>query len=210
MIARALAVAVLLAGGLLALAAARSHPDLSSTAGSGFAQAAMLAAGWLVAAAGVARTAQRDRLVAVLLLAAGASWFAGEFDSPATGSPVLFTLGLLAGAAAPAIVAHLGLAIARPRACAPAAAATYAVGLGLQGIVAAITFDEQAAGCAECPPNLVDVVSNPGLHADVERLGVRLAVLVYAVAALLLVVAVATATPSQRRAWAPVVVPAGA
>ena len=63
----------------------------------------------------------------------------------------------------------------------------YAVAVGLLGVLAAAVFDPVAQGCVDCPANLLRVATDPGVHADVQRSGVRLAGVVYAGTALLLV-----------------------
>ena len=116
---------VAIAVGVTTLAVARDRPDLSLAAGSGYAQVVFLLAGWLVAAAGLAKLAETQRSLATLLVAAGCAWFIAELDSPAAEPAALFTVGLVGAAAAPAVIAHAGLALARPRGWRALAIAVY-------------------------------------------------------------------------------------
>ena len=198
---------VTIAVGVTTLAVARARPDLSLAAGSAYAQVVFLLAGWLVAAAGLVKLAEPQRSLATLLVAAGCAWFVAELDSPAAEPAALFTLGLVGAAAAPAVLAHAGLALARPRGWRALAIAVYLISVGVLGVVAAAVFDPVAEGCVDCPANLLRIATDPDAHADVERWGFRLAGALYAGTAALVAWSLATATIPRRRLLAPVLVP---
>ena len=171
---------VAIAVGVTTLAVARDRPDLSLAAGSGHAQVVFLLAGWLVAAAGLAKLAEPQRSLGTLLVAAGGAWFIAELDSPAAEPAALFTVGLVGAAAAPAVVAHAGLALARPRGWRALAVAGYLLAVGVLGFLAAAVFDPVAEGCVDCPANLLRIASDPHAHAEAERWGFWLAGALYA------------------------------
>ncbi len=203
-----LAVAVVtIAVGVSTLAVARGRPDLSLGAGSAFAQVVFLLAGWLVVTAGLVKLAEAQRLVALLLVAAGCAWFVAELDSPAAEPAAFFTLGLVGAAATPAVVAHTGLSLARPKGWRALTVVVYLIAVGVLGILSAAVFDPVAEGCADCPPNLLRIATDPGAHAGAERWGCRLAGATYAGIAGLLAWSLAAATLPRRRLLAPVLVP---
>jgi signal transduction histidine kinase len=199
--------ALTIAAGATALIVARARADLSPAAHSGFAQVAFLLAGGLVAAAGLARMTESERPPATLLVAAGCAWFIAELDSPAAEPAALFTIGLAAASAAPAVLVHAAVALARPPHWRAVAIAAYVVAAGVLGVLSAALFDPVAQGCTDCPANLLRVATDPALHVDVQRVGVRLACVVYAGTALLLVWSLITASVARRRMLAPVLVP---
>jgi len=198
---------VTIAIGVTTLAVARARPDLSLAAASGGAQVVFLMAGWLVAAAGLVKLAEAQRSLGTLLVVAGCAWFAAELDSPAAQPAALFTAGLVVAAGAPAVLAHAALAFARPRGWRALAVAGYLLAVGVLGVVVAAVFDPFAEGCADCPANLLRIATDPGVHADVERWGFRLAGTLYAATAGLVAWSLATATIPRRRLLAPVLVP---
>jgi signal transduction histidine kinase len=198
---------VTIAIGVTTLAVARARPDLSLAAASGGAQVVFLMAGWLVAAAGLVKLAEAQRSLGTLLVVAGCAWFGAELDSPAAQPAALFTAGLVVAAGAPAVLAHAALAFARPRGWRALAVAGYLLAVGVLGVVVAAVFDPFAEGCADCPANLLRIATDPGVHADVERWGFRLAGTLYAATAGLVAWSLATATIPRRRLLAPVLVP---
>jgi signal transduction histidine kinase len=199
--------AVAVAVGATTLVVARARPDLSPAADTAFAQVAFLMAGWGVAAAGLARLAESERSPATLFVAAGCAWFIAELNSPAAKSAPLFALGLAGAAIAPAVLVHAGVALARPPHWKGVAIVAYAIAAGLLGVLSAAVFDPVAQGCGDCPANLLRVATDPRVHADVQRWGIRLAGVVYAGTVLLLVWSLITASVARRRSLAPVLVP---
>src|SRR4051794_16219608 len=87
----------------------RRAPWFGFGEGSPAAVALELAAGLALIACAVASALRGTRGSAGWLVAA-VPWFAVEWDSPAAGSPVLFTTGLVAVAAAGPLAVHAALA----------------------------------------------------------------------------------------------------
>jgi signal transduction histidine kinase len=144
-----------------------------------------------------------------LLAAAGFAWFLTEWNNPGIDSALAFTTGLVAyGVACAPFVGHAVLSYSgrQPRALLEtgALAFAYAGSLLVLGLLPALVFDPQAAGCSQCPRNLLLVTADSALFEDLQRTGVDLglawAVLLAAVATLSL----ARATPAARRIAAPV------
>jgi hypothetical protein len=101
---RVAAAAIAVAAGAGAVALAHAHPDYSYAGASTGRAALELAAGWALAAAGIALW-PRSR-AGPLLVAASVAWFAAEAANPASGSSLLFTAGLLVASAWPAVLLH--------------------------------------------------------------------------------------------------------
>lgn len=102
-----------------------------------------------------------------LVVAAGV-WCAALLTSPAAHGAVLFTTGLALGAAAPGAAA---LTLAPDRRAAAALAVT---SFGLLGLVSALVFDPTAAGCSECPQNLLLVHGDARAFDALQRSGLWL------------------------------------
>ena len=105
---------VLVAGlglGVGSLAIARDAPDGSFGGATPASGVVLLGVGWALVLCGVVAWARRpSSRFGVILAAAGGAWFLVEFNNPAIGSHVLFTIGLITYAACPALVAHAALA----------------------------------------------------------------------------------------------------
>src|SRR5215468_4280013 len=165
--------------GLVSLLVARSHPDGSFAGTSWVAAVAELAAGWALIAVGLRVVLRRPaNRPGYLLAAAGVRWFFVEWDNPGIGSPAAFTLGLVAWALAPPVVAHAILAYPSGRPLpAPGRAVLFAayVGAGLVlGLLPALVFDPGQQACSQCPANLLSVSSNPDAVRVLTEWGVRL------------------------------------
>src|SRR5262249_3840072 len=108
--ARTVRFAVLAAGiafGAFSLAVARGGAGNSIGGGPGFAGAAELAAGDALLAGGVAAMMRRRHArLGAILVAASLALFLVEWNTPATGSAVIFPIGLVLYAAAAPLVAH--------------------------------------------------------------------------------------------------------
>jgi signal transduction histidine kinase len=175
-------VMVLVAGlalGVASLAIARGAPDGSFGGGSTAAALALLMAGWALVGCGVVAWVRRpSSRFGTLVVAAGAAWLLVEFNNPGVGSPVLFTVGLLAYAACPALVAHAALADPGGRLGGRAERAglliAYASTMLVLGLLPALAFDPAAQGCSQCPRNLLDLTSKPELVATLHRTGLVL------------------------------------
>jgi signal transduction histidine kinase len=198
-----------LACGALTLAIAHEDPAVSFAGRSDAAAVTSLAAGWALLAAGLATARRRAQSpTGPLLTGASFAWFVVEWNNPGVASAVVFTVGLALYASAPPLVAHAALAYtARPRVTTVerlALAAAYAGAILVLGVLPAFVFDPEAAGCADCPSNLLLVDSRPALAADLYESGVR-AGLVWALALVaVLVVRVVRAPPALRQLAVPV------
>jgi hypothetical protein len=90
-----------LALGVASMAIVRGSPDGSLAGASAAAAVALLGAGWALVSCGVVAWVRRpSSRFGRLLAAAGCAWFLVEFNNPAVGSPVVFTVGLLGYAVA--------------------------------------------------------------------------------------------------------------
>src|SRR5262249_8190412 len=112
--ARAWRMALLVAGlalGVFSLAVARGGAGDSFGGGSAFAGAVQLAARYALLAVGlVACMRPRQARLGAILVAASFAWFLLEWNNPAAGSALGFTVGLVLYAAAAPLVAHAMLA----------------------------------------------------------------------------------------------------
>ena len=155
----AIALVAVLAAGAVVVRAADAELVL---AGSGAAALALLLAPAVaLTAAGVATSRP-------VLVAAAATWCAAQLISPAAPGAALFTAGIVVGTSAPGIVA---LAMAPGRRAAAALAIT---STGLLGLLVALVFDPTAAGCSECPANLLLVRGDAGAVELLQRGGLWL------------------------------------
>jgi hypothetical protein len=197
-------VAVLL--GAAAADAAHGAPGFSLAGDSVERVVLGVAAGWAIVAAGLALGAAGSRMGGGLLAAGGCAWLAAGLGTPGTIGGLAFTLGLVLVAAAPAFIGHALLTItAGGRLTGTLAAALYATLVGLLGVLPALVFDPASAGCATCPPNLLQVADTPGTAMDLARWGIHLGLVATAATAALALSRLARA-PAALRA-APVVVP---
>src|SRR5215470_1093606 len=181
--ARALRLAVLAAGlafGVFSLAVARRGAEYSFGGGSVFAGAAELAAGYALLAVGFAAMMRRRQTrLGAILVGASFAWFLVEWNNPAAGSALVFTIGLLLYAAAAPLVAHAMLAYPDGRvgwwAGRLGLALGYAGSVLVLGLLAAAVFDPASEGCAECPRNLLLVSGGgSGAYGRLNRAGVYL------------------------------------
>ena len=192
----------------------RRAPAFAFGAAAPHAIALELAAGVALVACAAAAALKGARGSTGLLVAAVA-WFAVEWDSPAAGSPVLFTAGLAAVAAAGPLAVHAALAHPAAGLRAPSALASIralavgAVGaaLGVAGIAAAVVFDPRAAGCADCPRNLLLVHDSPAAHDALRWVGAVAAAAALAAVACAGVTRLVRARPAVRAARAPLLGP---
>ncbi len=198
------------AGTLLVVQAA---PGLSLAGPSLPGHLALLGAGWL--AIGVGLGAWRRRSgdpFGPLLAAAGAAWLLGEWANPGSGSPAVFTAGLVLYAACPPLVAHASVVYPTPLSESPLLRATlgsaYVASLLLVGAGPAMFFDPASQGCHSCPSNLVLVADLPGVARFLEGAGAMLALGALAALAAVLAVRLLRTTPAARSAMAPVAIPA--
>ncbi|HVF79553.1 MAG TPA: histidine kinase, partial [Solirubrobacteraceae bacterium] len=144
----------------------------------------------------------------VLLAAAGFAWLVVELNNPAVGSPVLFTIGLVAYAACPAVVAHAALAYPDGRVGSRLERAglvlAYASTCVAVGLLPALAFDPAAQGCLDCPRNLVGLTSSPALVEALSRAGLVAGLIWACGLAALAIARIARSSPAARLLTGPV------
>jgi signal transduction histidine kinase len=205
-----LAVAV----GVLSLDAVRDHPGYWFAGSSTTPSIVFLATGWALVACGLASWSRRPSDHAgSLLVAAGFAWFLLEWNSPAIGSSVAFTIGLCFWMACPPLAAHAALAFPgglSSRLERAIVGVGYVANVAVLGLLPALFYEPAEQGCAQCPTNVVAVSDNAGVYNDANRLGVWLG-LAWALAFTALAVAKLVRTSTAlRRATGPVLAAAAA
>jgi signal transduction histidine kinase len=206
---RALLATALAAVGVITIAIVRAEPGLALAGDSESALAAELAAAALVVAAAIA-TWRIGVLFPLLLAATGLAWLTAEWNSPGAGAA--FTPGLLLYAAWPPLLAAAALRglDERPldRLSVVVLAASFGVGVGLLGLASAAVFDPSAAGCLQCPDNLLLVTDAPSLGHSLAQVGLAATAVWVAAFAAVATVGIVQASPARRRWSAPVLLPA--
>jgi signal transduction histidine kinase len=210
---RGLGVAYGLAGlalGALSLHTARSGPAYSFGGTTVSAAATELVAGYALLAVGLVAFARPgQRRLGAILLAGSAAWFLVDWNNPSAAVPV-FTAGLVFSTAAPPVIAHAVLAYPTGRVGSAAGRVTlgaaYTGSLLVLGVLAAVTFDPRAGGCADCPRNLLLVDGNQNLYETFNRVGIDGGIVWTIAAALVAARALARATAPRRRLVAPVTI----
>jgi hypothetical protein len=144
----------------LAVSTARLQAEVSARVGEVFAAAAELVAGYALLGVGVAATMRaRQARLGAILVGASFAWFLVEWNSPAAGSALVITAGIVSYAAAPPLVAHVMLAYPDGRVGwwpgRIGLALSYAGSVLVLGLAAAAVFNPAIAGCAQCPGNLL-------------------------------------------------------
>ena len=168
-----------IAVGAFTFALVRDQPGYALVDDSIGRAVAELAAGYALIAVGTVSWVRRpESPFGALLAVAGFGWLLAEWNNPEIGSSLGFSFGLALYAVAPALVAHAALTypdgrllVARRSAGGHVAYVGAAVILGL---LPALFFDPSAAGCAECPENLLLVHGSAGTVEDLTQAGVAL------------------------------------
>jgi signal transduction histidine kinase len=173
--------AVAAAFGILSLAAARHDPAGSFAGTSTLGGVAELAAGWSLVLAGLLFSVRHPaNRTGVLLTAAGSAWFLPEWSNPGVGTAVGFTVGIVGISACVPLVAHAAAAYPtgrlRSRVDVTVVSASYAGALLLLGLLPAMAFDPEAAGCVECPRNLVLIHGDADLYDKLNHYGLRVGI----------------------------------
>jgi signal transduction histidine kinase len=199
-----------LAVGAFSLAVARDDPSYWFAGSSTTAAVALLAAGWTLIGCGLAFWLRRpSSRLGLLVAAAGFAWFLPEWNNPAVGSALAFTVGLCFYAACPPLVGHAVLAYPAGRIGSvgerAAVAAAYVGGVLVLGLIPVLFFDPRAQGCTQCPDNLLSVSSSGDLSTDLTRVG-----LYVGIAWALLLAALAVWRLVRASAWTRAVFVAGA
>jgi signal transduction histidine kinase len=206
-------VATGLALGLLSLAIARAEPAYSLAGSTPIAGAVELLAGWSLIAAGLWAWVRRPSgRFGPLVVAAGLGWFLAEWDNPGAGAPLVFTAGLVLGAACPALIGHAALIYPGGRLRTPLERVTVAFAyggavLGL-GLLPALFFRPAGQGCSTCPDNLVGVFDDLQTVQALNRVGVQLGLAWALLLVLLLGWRLVRSRTARRRLIVAVVVPA--
>jgi signal transduction histidine kinase len=198
--------------GALSIWLATRPPALVISAATPPATALWALAGWALIAVGIAgQLRSRPDPLAPIVLLAGVTLFLTGWSNPGHASALVFTIGLLLGLLTPAAVAHLLLTYpdarfgsAVRRVIGSAGYATALLGIGL---VPTLLFVPTAAGCAQCPANLVALVSAPGLATGATSFSLTLAAVLAVSAVLVALSGPWPATHAARLARLAVVVP---
>ena len=201
--------------GLVALRLASVEPGFASIARFPLSAVLGLAAGWSLIAVGlVSRSRVPGNREGVLLVLAGLSWFAAELSNPATGSAVIFTVGLVLAAACPPLAAHAALAYPSGRLTGPAErvaiGSAYLTGVVWSGVLATVVYDPAGELCAFCPTNLLSIGVDPTIHDLVTRIGLVLVVAWTSIVVAMAGRRVIAASAIRRRLIGPVLLPAAA
>jgi signal transduction histidine kinase len=201
-----------LAFGALSLAIARRGSGYSFGGSSVYAAAAELIAGYLLLVIGVIAWSRGQRRVGAILAAMSLAWFVVEWNSPAAGSALVFTTGLLFYASAPPLVAHVAVAYPdgrlRSQVARVALAVAYAGAILLLGVLPAAAFDPAREGCSQCARNLILVEGNATVTEALTRAGVLLGLLWSVLLVVVAIRGLVRSPPARRRLAVPVVVAA--
>ncbi len=211
-----LVVALLAIGfGLLTLGRARHDPGGSFAGTSTLGGIAELGAGWSLVAAGLLFWERHSRnWFGPLLVAAGFAWFLPEWSNPGVGSALGFTAGLVGFVACAPLVGHAALAnpTGRLRSVLERATVTiaYSGALVLLGLLPATVFDTDAAGCLQCPRNLILAHGDPSLFDTFNRYGLPIGIGWLAALGVLLAWRLARSSRATALVAAPVILPTAA
>ena len=131
---------------------ARQAPGFTFAGSTFVSAAALLGAAWLPALAGSGLGRSSDhRRAGVLVMLAGIGWLLGEWDNPESAPAVVFSLGLVLFAVAPAVLTHAVFTIGGPvtRTHRGLVASSYLITIGLIGLMPALWNDPAARGCTD-------------------------------------------------------------
>jgi signal transduction histidine kinase len=215
--AQAIPMLALLLGGLavgaFSFAVARSDPAYALVGDSVEGALAELGAGCALIAVGMVSWKRRpDSRFGGLLALAGLAWLLAELNNPEIGSSLGFTIGLVLFAAAPPLVAHAALSYPdgrlRSRIDRLGIGVAYLGAAVVLGLLPALFFDPSAAGCAQCPENLLLVDGSSGRFEDLNQSGVDLGLVWSLGIAALLVLRLVRSTSALRRLIWPVLIAA--
>ena len=198
--------------GVLSIWLATRPPALVISAATPPLLALWALAGWaLIAVAIAGRLRSPPDPLAPIALLAGVTLFLTGWSNPGHGSAVVFTIGLLLGLLTPAAIGHILLSYPGARfysiVRAAIASTGYATGVLGIGLVPTLLFVPAVAGCAQCPANLVALVSAPALASEITSLSLVLAAVLALSAVLVALTGPWPATHAARLARLAVVVP---
>jgi signal transduction histidine kinase len=211
-------VALLLGGlavGLLSFALARSEPGYALVDDSLARAVAELGAGCALIAVGIVSWMRRpESRFGILLALAGVGWLVAEWNNPGIGSSLGFTIGLALYAIAPPLVAHAALSYPDGRLSSRidrlVVTLAYVGAVVVLGLGPALFFDPDAAGCAQCPGNLLLVDGSAGRFEGLNQAGIDVGLVWASGLAALLIGRLVRSTDALRRLIWPVVVAATA
>ncbi|WP_345800469.1 histidine kinase [Microbacterium sp. AZCO] len=149
----------------------------------------------------------RRRPFALIVLASGCSWAIAEWLNPAAPGGLVFTAGLLLGAAWIPLVGWLALAFPGARPGRRRERASIAVGFFATlapAFVYATAFDPSRSGCDACPRNLLLIVGDAAVAGSVARGAQLLGILACALFIWMAIARLHAASPAQRILIAPV------
>ncbi len=188
--------------GCYSLFLARDAPGFSFAGSSLAGAAALLGAAWLLALAGggLARSSDRRR-AGVLVTLAAIGWLLAEWDNPESAPAVVFSLGLVFFAVAPAVLAHAVVTIGGvdTRTQHAMVASSYLITVVLLGLAPALWTDPTATGCVDCSRNLWLIANRPERATTLAEWGFRAATVWAAAAAGILVWRVARSSAARFR-----------
>jgi signal transduction histidine kinase len=206
---------VLLVGGVavgaFTFALVRNQPGYALVDDSIARAVAELVAGYALIAVGTVSWMRRpESRFGALLAVAGLGWFLAEWNNPEIGSSLGFSVGLALYAVAPALVAHAALSYPDGRLSSHvdrlAVTVAYLGAAVVLGLLPAVFFDPSAAGCAQCPKNLLLVHGSAGSVEDLDQAGVDLGLAWSVGLAALLALRFIRSTAALRRLIWPVLV----
>jgi signal transduction histidine kinase len=204
-----------LAVGLFSFALARSEPGYALVDDSLARAVAELGAGCALIAVGIVSWMRRpESRFGILLALAGVGWLVAEWNNPGIGSSLGFTIGLALYAIAPPLVAHAALSYPDGRLSSRidrlVVTLAYVGAAVVLGLGPALFFDPDAAGCAQCPGNLVLVDGSAGRFEGLNQAGIDVGLVWASGLAALLIGRLVRSTDALRRLIWPVVVAATA
>ena len=203
--AAAVAAAAVTAGvvGLATVRLVREQPAFALVPDGAVGLGTLLAPGAALVTVGVVGwRRQQEVRCAQLLVLAGTAWFLLEWNTPAVPSSAAFTAALLLYGLLPPVVAQAALVYPTGRASRAFLAVGYAVAVVGLGLLPALLADPAAAGCRDCPRDLLALADQPDAALEVSRLALAAGALWSLAAALLVVRRAVTAVPALRRARA--------
>ena len=199
------------AAAAVTVSTASAAPEFARGGGSPLALASELLTAAVVLAGALAAQRRRPRPHFTTPLAAvGIAWLVPEWNSPGAGAA--FTIGLVAYAVWAPLLAQAALRgpDEQPlgRGGVSLLAASYVASVGILGIASAGVFDPRAAGCSECPRNLLLVGGDATAWLRLGQAGLAASSVATLGLVLLIGTRLALSSPARRRVAAPIAIPA--
>jgi signal transduction histidine kinase len=192
--------------GAVSVTIAWRHPDYAF-ADSALAVAAEALSGCVLITFGLIWARRRPASAfGALLAAGGAAWFLLEWNDPAVGSSLVFTVGLVLYTAAFPLLAHALLVYPSRRLSWPERGIVvtgYVAAVCGLGVLPALVYDPAREGCALCPHNLLLTHASNGLYAGFNHAGIDVAIVWSVLAVALLVRRLIRSSVAMRIVLAP-------